>query len=103
MLDLSLIFDPFGDDPKMGPKTPQKSAVGRPGPPRDADGRPEGSMEQFWSLWGPMFDPFGCNFGSIWVAFLHLHRSSCFPVLVTSFWLHPNNSGSAGVRVSAYN
>ena len=57
-------------DPNMGPKIPQKSALGRPGPPRDANGRPEGSMEQFWSLWGPIFDPFGSNFGPIWVLFL---------------------------------
>ena len=90
-------------DPNMGPKIPQKSALGRPGPPRDANGRPEGSMEQFWSLLGPIFAPFGCNLGPTWGSFLHLHRSSFFPVLVSSFWLHPSNSGSAGVRVSAYN
>ena len=57
-------------DPKMGPKIPQKSTLGRPGPPGDANGRPEGSMEQFWSLWGLIFNPFGCNFGSIWRSFL---------------------------------
>ena len=50
-------------DPNMGPKIPQKSALGRPGPPRDANGRPEGSMEQFWSLLGPIFAPILVPFG----------------------------------------
>ena len=54
--------------PNMEPKILQKSALGRPGPPRDANGRPEGSMEQFWSLWpfsthlDAILDPFGGHF-----------------------------------------
>ena len=64
-------------DPKMGPKIPQKSALGCLGPPRDANGRPEGSMEQFWSLMGLIFEVFGCNFGP----FLNLRSSFGHPQL----------------------
>ena len=77
-------------DSKMEPKIPQKSALGRPGPPRDANGRPEASMELFWSLLGSMFVPFGSNYGTIWVSFRHFHHSSFFRLLGSSFWVHPS-------------
>ena len=42
--------------PQRGPKIAHTSALGPPGLPRDAKGRPESSREQFWSLgdyfWG---------------------------------------------------
>ena len=110
MLDLRLIFvqvlDDLGTkmDPNMGPKIPQKSALGRPGPPRDANGRPEGSTEQFWSLsgpileqfWGPFWPPIWNNFGTI----LKPRR------LVTRLPYHScyhEVPDTQGARVSVYN
>ena len=67
-------------DPEIKPKITQKSALGRPGPPRDANGRPEASRELFWSLLGSIFDPFGSNVGTMLVTILHLQQSSFFSV-----------------------
>ena len=66
----------------MDPEISQKSAFGRPETPRDANGRPEASRELFWSLLGPIFDPFGSNLGTILVTILHLHQSSFSVALV---------------------
>ena len=109
MLDLNLIFEQLLDDfgaqmgPKMGPKNPSKICLG---PPR----APQGRQRPPGGLHGAIWEPFGTHFRPIWMQFwTHLGVISApppllfFPVLVSSFWLHPNNSGSAGVRVSAYN
>ena len=55
-------------EPQMGPQVhpqiAQTPALGHPGLPKDATGRPEASRKHFWSLLEPMFDPFG---GSSWL------------------------------------
>ena len=80
-------------DPQMGPKILQKSALGRPGPPRDANGRPEASIKLFWSLLEQMFVPPGSNYGTIWVSFGHFHHSSFFPCSGPRFGCIPANQG----------
>ena len=48
--------------PQMRPKIAQTPALGPPGPPKDATGRPEASRKHFWSLFEPIFHPFRGQF-----------------------------------------
>ena len=76
--------------PQMGSKIADKSDLDPPSRPRDAKGRPEASREQFLGLQGPILEPFGDHFGTVWwfvlepfyaTAFLSLPRRLFFSSL----------------------
>ena len=70
--------------PQMRPKIAQTPALGPPGPPKDATGRPEASRKHFWSLLEPIFDPFG---GSSWLFWgCGSGCLGCFGLWLWSWW-----------------
>ena len=88
-------------NPKSDPEIDQKSVLGGPGRPRDAEGCPEASREPFWSRLGPILERFwepcwgdlGTFFPTWWPI---LRYTSPLRHLPTAF---PN--GSQGRRVPA--
>ena len=104
-MDLSFIFyrfwDDLGGDPKSDPEIDQKSVLGAPGRPRDAEGCPEASREPFWSRLGPILERFWepC-WGDLGSILEYISNPAALPLLLPQ---RPSFSGSAGARVSAYN
>ena len=86
-------------DPKSDPEIDQKSVLGAPGRPRDAEGCPEASREPFWSRLGPILERFWepC-WGDLGAIFEYISNPAALPLLLPQ---RPSFPVSQGRRVPA--
>ena len=86
-------------DPKSDPEIDQKSVLGGPGRPRDAEGCPEASREPFWSRWGSILERFWepC-WGDLGTSYEYISNPAALPLLLPK---RPSFPVSQGRRVPA--
>ena len=86
-------------DPKSDPEIDQKSVLGAPGRPRDAEGCPEASREPFWSRLGPILERFWepC-WGDLGTILEYISNPAALPLLLPQ---RPSFPVSQGRRVPA--